>query len=90
MFSSKPAYSQVPAEIELERLHARSSDANDGTDDAAEAQQDEEDRHMPLTASREGHWCASNPAAAAAAPAAAAAAPAAAAATAMQATSAAA
>jgi hypothetical protein len=57
MFGSKTAYSQVPAEIELERLHARQSDANDEAGDSAEAQQDEEDRHMPLTANREGHWC---------------------------------
>jgi hypothetical protein len=74
MFSSKPAYSQVPVEIELERLHAQSSDAHDvnnGSEDAAEARQDEEDRHMPLTASREGHWCGVATAAAAAAAAAA-------------------
>jgi hypothetical protein len=58
MFSSKAAYSQVSAEIELEGFHARTSDGNDEAGDASEAQQDEEDRHMPLTASREGHWCA--------------------------------
>jgi hypothetical protein len=59
MFNSRTAYSQVPAEIELEHLHLRSSDANDAIEDATNLQQDEEDRHMPLTASREGHWCAS-------------------------------
>jgi hypothetical protein len=64
MFNSKTAYSQVPAEIELESLHARHSDANDEAVDASEAQQDEEDRRMPLTASREGRWCACTAAAA--------------------------